>query len=330
MKTSLFRLLLAATLATGTLSYSLSLTPPARAQAVQTIGDGSIDWTRGVLKVTGTGAAPAKGSVAQKRLMARRAAIADGYRQFAELINGVRVDSETIVRDFVTESDTIRTQVSALVKGARMGDTRYMSDGSVEVDMMLDLYGHNSLSSVMQPSITADYAQATPAPRATARPERPEPVSTPMPEPVRTPVPQAVKTPVPPIQIGTPDTPYEPSAPETGNGYTGVIIDCKGLNVAPGMSPSIVDANGKEVYIGDRPIDPDMVVNIGIVGYMRSVGEARSSSRVGKNPLVLRAARAGGKTRVDAVLSNQNAQILKQADTGRSFLSDAKVVFVID
>lgn len=305
MKTSrhLIKLLVAAALATGTLSYSLSTLSPAQAQVTQNMGAGTIDWTSGNLKVTGSGAPPSKGSAAQKRLMARRAAVADGYRQMAELINGVRVDSETIVKDFVTESDTIKVKVSALIKGAQIGDTRYLSDGSVEVDMRLGMYGANSLSSVIQPTFLEEHHQEQIAPT-----------------PTRTPVPTPVKTPT------IPDEPVV----DSGDSYTGLIIDCKGLGVSPGMSPMIMDSNGKEVYIGDRPIDPDMVVQIGIVGYLKTMSEAKASSRVGKNPLVIRASRAGGKTKVDAVISSSQAQMLLQADSRKSFLAESKVVFIID
>ncbi|MBT9543799.1 MAG: LPP20 family lipoprotein [Candidatus Sericytochromatia bacterium] len=305
MKTSrhLIKLMVAAALATGTLSYSLSTLSPAQAQVTQNMGSGTIDWTSGNLKVTGSGAPPSKGSAAQKRLMARRAAVADGYRQMAELINGVRVDSETIVKDFVTESDTIKIKVSALIKGAQIGDTRYLSDGSVEVDMRLGMYGANSLSSVIQPTFLEEHKQEQIAPT-----------------PTRTPVPTPVKTPT------IPDEPVV----DNGDSYTGLIIDCKGLGVAPGMSPMIMDSNGKEVYIGDRPIDPDMVVQIGIVGYLKTMSEARASSRVGKNPLVIRASSAGGKTKVDAVISSSQAQMLLQADSRKSFLAESKVVFIID
>jgi hypothetical protein len=305
VKTSrhLIKLMVAAALATGTLSYSLSTLSPAQAQVTQNMGSGTIDWTSGNLKVTGSGAPPSKGSAAQKRLMARRAAVADGYRQMAELINGVRVDSETIVKDFVTESDTIKVKVSALIKGAQIGDTRYLSDGSVEVDMRLGMYGANSLSSVIQPTFLEEHKQ--------------EQIT---PTPTRTPVPTPVKTPT------IPDEPVV----DNGDSYTGLIIDCKGLGVAPGMSPMIMDSNGKEVYIGDRPIDPDMVVQIGIVGYLKTMSEARASSRVGKNPLVIRASSAGGKTKVDAVISSSQAQMLLQADSRKSFLAESKVVFIID
>ncbi len=43
----------------------------------------------------------------QKKLMARRAAIVDGYRQLAETIKGVRISSNTTVSDFVLQATTL-------------------------------------------------------------------------------------------------------------------------------------------------------------------------------------------------------------------------------
>lgn len=75
----------------------------------------------------------------QSRLMARRAAIADAQRQLLEMIYGVRIDSETLVRDFVTERDEIRTSLQGRLRGAQVVETRYLDDGVVEVDMVVDL-----------------------------------------------------------------------------------------------------------------------------------------------------------------------------------------------
>ncbi|QDV91083.1 hypothetical protein RAS2_21730 [Phycisphaerae bacterium RAS2] len=75
----------------------------------------------------------------QQRLMARRAALLDGYRRLAEQVWGLRIDSETTVRDFVTQSDEIRTQVEAFLRGAREVETRYTEDGIVEVDVAITL-----------------------------------------------------------------------------------------------------------------------------------------------------------------------------------------------
>ncbi len=66
---------------------------------------------------------------AQNKLLAKRAAEADCYRKLAETVNGVRLNSSTYVRDFVTESDESRTAVNTFVKGIRLGPPRYYDDG---------------------------------------------------------------------------------------------------------------------------------------------------------------------------------------------------------
>ncbi len=73
-------------------------------------------------------------SAAQNKLLAKRAAEADGYRKLAETVYGVQLNSDTYVRDFVTESDEIRTAMSHYIKGIRFGTPRYYDDGVCELD----------------------------------------------------------------------------------------------------------------------------------------------------------------------------------------------------
>lgn len=244
-------------------------------------GVGEIDWTTGVIKVTGSGAPPDRGSVAQKRLMAERAAIADAYRQLAEIINGVRVDSETVVKDFVTESDVIKTQVSAFIKGAQKVGKRYLSDGSVEVDMVVKLYGDSGLTKILEP--------------------------------------QKQKTTPPPPKV-------EP-VPVSEN-YTGVIIDCRNLKLQPAMSPAILDKDGGEIYIGKLPIDPDKVINEGIVAYTSSMEQAKQSKRAGSNPLIIKAIKISGNFKSDVVIENKDAQTLLGANEKTKILDKANVVLL--
>ncbi|MGV3524276.1 MAG: LPP20 family lipoprotein [Candidatus Sericytochromatia bacterium] len=291
----LFSLLLASALTLGTVSL---VSVPTSAQVVQTIGAGQVDWTNGQITVTGTGAAPSNTSqsAGQKRLLAQRAAVADAYRQLAELINGVTVTSETLVKDFVVESDIVKTRVEALIKGARVGKPRYLSDGTVEIDVTLGVYGQNSLSSVLIPPALAKVQ------------EKPQQQ---MPDPRPTVAPDITTQPV------------------TGT-YSGVIIDCRGLGVKPGMSPQIIDSSGREIYIGDRPIDPDLVVNIGIVGYAETLPEAQANARVGNKPLVIKAVKAGGRFKTDAIIAADKGQALMQADSSSDFFSKSKVIFIVD
>jgi hypothetical protein len=71
----------------------------------------------------------------QAKLMAKRAAINDAQRNLAETIYGIRIDSKTTVRNFITENDVIRTEVHALVQGATVTDTRWDHDGTCTVKM---------------------------------------------------------------------------------------------------------------------------------------------------------------------------------------------------
>jgi len=52
---------------------------------------------------------------------------------------GLQVTGATTVRDFVTQSDTVRTQVDAFIRGAKVVDTRFLDDGSAEVEMEITL-----------------------------------------------------------------------------------------------------------------------------------------------------------------------------------------------
>lgn len=92
------------------------------------------------LRAKGAGAPPAKAiNAAQARLMAERAAKVDGYRNLLEQTYGLQVIGSTTVRDFVTQSDTVRTQLDAFIRGAKVTDTRILDDGSVETDMEITL-----------------------------------------------------------------------------------------------------------------------------------------------------------------------------------------------
>ncbi len=90
----------------------------------------------GVLTFGMVGAASGQNlaSDAQNKLLAKRAAEADCYRKLAECVYGVKLTSDTYVRDFVTESDQIRSGIDTLIKGIRLGQPRYYDDGTCEVD----------------------------------------------------------------------------------------------------------------------------------------------------------------------------------------------------
>lgn len=76
---------------------------------------------------------------AQQRLMAKRAAKADALRNLGEMVYGVQIDSRTKVRDFITESDTIRARLATVIQGAREVDYVEKPDGTAEVTVEITL-----------------------------------------------------------------------------------------------------------------------------------------------------------------------------------------------
>jgi hypothetical protein len=308
----------------------------------QNLGAGTIDWTHQHIKVTGTGAPPASGSEVQKRLMARRAAIADGYRQLAEIINGVQVDSETTVRNMVTEQDEIRLKVSALVKAAVPGQTRNQPDGGVEVDMVMPLFGTQSVAAAIELDKSLEKQQQRfkqqsfwdgvseqvpvwmPGQQYALKTKVPvKPVHKPVVQPTAKPV--VKPTPKPTAKPAAQPTP-QPSAPTPVEvqGYTGLIIDASGLSVQPAMSPALLSSDQQQIYVGDFELDVDRVIAEGIVTYYHQLKDA---ARAGQQPLVVKALKTGDNG-VDLVISPEDAQLIQTEDTRSHFLSRLNVAVV--
>ena len=86
---------------------------------------------KGMIKATGIGYPPSRISdERQARLLARRAAIVDGCRNLLKSFDNLSnwIENRNIIR-----------RVSGFLRGARVLDTRYFSDGKAEVDLGLDI-----------------------------------------------------------------------------------------------------------------------------------------------------------------------------------------------
>ena len=99
------------------------------------------DWYNQKITVIGSGVPSPNTYGAQARLMARRAAMADAYRQLLEVVQGVNVDATTTVEMAMTTSDTVNLNVRGIVKGAKIVDENFTSDGAYEVTMELPIFG---------------------------------------------------------------------------------------------------------------------------------------------------------------------------------------------
>lgn len=276
----------------GILALLLTCTLPAAAAA------GMADWENGTVRADGYGTAPAAQSgTGQAQLLARRAAIVDAWRNLAEAVQGVQVDAETTVHDMSVNSDSIRTRVSATVRGARIVSAEMQADGVCHVVMEIPLYGVQGsvasavLSSASQPEPFLESSPSTPASGTTTGSSAAE-------------VPAGVQLPA----VGT---------------YTGLIVDCRGMQLHPAMSPVIRDAGGAPIY-GYRNLDSAKVIANGMAAYASSEDMA---ARAGSHPLLVRAVRLDNHN-ANPVLSVEDANRVLVENRASGFLDHCAVVFL--
>lgn len=128
------------------------------------------------------------------------------------------------------------------------------------------------------------------------------------------------------VKASVPSEQEEARAEQT---FTGLIVDARGLNARPALYPRILAEGGKTVYDIATP-NPNAAIDEGLVEYQRALEEAQKLSRVGTNPIIVKAKQIGGKYGADIVLSEEDARKILDANRQGRFLSKAKVVVVID
>jgi hypothetical protein len=123
--------------------------------------------------------------------------------------------------------------------------------------------------------------------------------------------------------------PMRPAAP-IAQGYTGVVIDARGLGLQPSMSPRLRDAYGNTLW-GNLEIAPEVVIEYGLAGWARTEAELQHPNlraRIGENPLWIRAIRVQGVGRNEVILDSADAERLLRENAVGGFLERLAVVFL--
>ena len=269
------------------------------------IGDvfenGSINYGDRTIQAIGIGFIPENViNAGQARRSAMRIAKQDALRQLIEIVNGVNVTSETTVSGAMFD-DVIKTQVQGAIRGARqIGEPKYLSDTSVEVVYEVNMADISRVLLPMAekaPTLTFDDTNVSVSGTVAAAPEQ--------------------------QQAGTAD-----SGVKSG-GVTGIIIDGTGLGLRPAMSPRILNQGGSVVY-GPGQYSRDYAATNGVVGYAKSLDQAKSDTRVQGNPLIIRGASTSGSSSADVIISNTDAGKLAVADGAAGLLKNCRVMIVLD
>ena len=265
--------------------------------AVQQVDNGAMNYSNGFVVATGIGAiSPLAQNPGMARATAVRAAKVDAMRNLLEAVMAITVSSETTVRGAAIENDVVKTSVEGMVRGARMrdidGDGRGSnSDIRYLSDTSIEIEMEVHMSGISEVILPpAGYAPA-------------------------------------PVAGGAP-APAAPSAPRPGT-VTGLIVDARGLGLRPAMSPKIVDQNGGVVY-GAGNFTREFAVKFGVAGYSKNLEQAQQDPRVVGNPLVVKGVGVQGANKADLVLATGDVSRVKGADSSGKFLSNCKVMILID
>ena len=263
---------------------------------------GLINWSAGYVEAEGSGVASEEApSAVVARLGAQRAAKADAYRNLLETVQGVRVQGETVVENFMTVSDTIHTRVSGIVKGATELESHF--DGQVATTRLrMPLWGELAAAVYERPQGLAP--SYTPFPEGSGNPgngsgeRRPGGGMRGMLERGGALLRRFARLLAPVLSPGAAlaSEADDPGRPALGEGAlqveitsSGLIIDLTKTRIKPDLFPVIVDAASKQTIVDARAAGAETAA-AGAVRFTRTVEEARRRfNQEGKEPLLVEA-----------------------------------------
>lgn len=210
-----------------------------------------------------------------------------------KIIQTVRINSVKKAKNYAAINGSAAKQLEEIILKAQENEKirKYLSDGTVEVYLQLSLYG--------------SFAQLF--------------------------LPQEIK-PIESIKrVAINGKKSSKQSPKTSalRNYTGLVVDATGIAVNPAMAPRLLDEDGKEVY-GAAFASREFAVQKGMSGYLRDLETAKTSPRVGNNPLSVKGLRTTGPGNCDIVISNADASILRSSSEHLAFLKKCKVIIVLD
>ncbi|MFH2012706.1 MAG: hypothetical protein ABIJ37_08425 [Pseudomonadota bacterium] len=292
-------------------------------ELIEPVGtNGNINWTSGIITAKGSGAPSSEAlNPAQGRILAKRAAISDARRNLLETLEGVRVKSTSVIKEYMAKDDVIKTRVFGIVKGSNVTETKYMSDGSVEVTVCMSVKG-DLLNLFLKPT---EMTKDTSVKIIEVEVTKPEAMSE---KPVAEPASDVKETPKSEVtKVEEPKA--EKPAPLKLPDYTGLVIDARELKLKPALIPRILESSGKEIY-HTGVASPEKAAENGVALYSRDLTAAQTNPRVTNNPITLKAACVGDKSPSDIVISDKDTEILKAIIKQKDFLKECRVMIVID
>ena len=301
-----------------------------------TAAGGKINWTTAQVSAEGYGLPP--GNVGGKAgpLLACRAAVVDAQRNLLEATQGVRVTATTVIDKYMLSNDEVKSEVEGIIRNARIISRTPADDGSCKIAMVINLGGKASRTiyqEVYQETglqsfyrSTLDWLGGAVISKAYADDD------VELEQPVWLQEMEKLNRRLSVIEQKLVESRREEAqpAPVADVQPTGLVVDARGSNFIPSLSPKIRQLRGAVVYpdqgaSNERLLERGQLVSL----FARDVDFAVQHPVVGNRPLLVKALRTYGDTRTEIVLASEYAErIIELNDKG--FFNEAGVIIVLD
>jgi hypothetical protein len=115
--------------------------------------------------------------------------------------------------------------------------------------------------------------------------------------------------------------------PANATGYTGLIVDCRGIDVKRCMSVTLKDEAGNQIYPDLKNLPPDdIMMDEGMVSFSK---DPENAKRSGERPYIISAMEVSGKAGSMLKLSNDDCAALLAAEKTDRFLAKWKVTILV-
>jgi hypothetical protein len=276
------------------------------ADYVEWVGPNSgINWTEGSAIAAGAGIAKEGTPPSLSKIQACRAAVVDAQRNLVESLQGVRVEGITRIEDLMLESDVIQSSVEGTLKGAVMTERKPQPDGTCEVTVRAPLTG-NLASSVYDKVFEVEGGAFLQPHQAIDA--------------------EAWVTGLLDFIEAMLGQRSAPAAQDTSP--TGLVIDARGSNFIPSMSPAIRQLRAGILYPTSKTKQAASERGQLVSLFTRDLETAKAHPIVGERPVVFKALRTWGDTRTSIVLNTTSSERLSRMIRDGQ-LEDAGVIIVL-
>jgi len=269
---------------------------PAFEGFVQTVDKtGTVSWGNGEIVVSGEVVKKDKAEAASP--MAVRKAVTLARKQMLDMLMSIRIDGKQTVSAYLAGESAIASQVRGLIQNSFFqGPKPFDAVGHIQVSEQL----RGALAELILPT-TLQFQSGIPPKLATSTKEG--------------------------LSLSDDNAPEEVGSGTRG--YTGVVIDARGLQITPALVPTIYGQDGFGAY-GSFVVSRTNTVNRGLVAYAVTDDPAELRERVGIRPLQVKASGVYGPWRTDLIVPSADARLIRAIAKKGIIAEGCRVVIVVD